>query len=97
MTKGFVGQTHAQHVRDLNRPSSSGVDHPIGCDGAFVRDHLDDLATFAFDLGYPSKGIDLNTLREKTGISDNNLRASLYRMKKKGVIKSAERGVYARS
>jgi predicted transcriptional regulator of viral defense system len=48
-------------------------------------------------LGESQKGIDIKTLRTKRGISDNNLRASLYRMKKRGLIKSAGRGVYVRS
>jgi predicted transcriptional regulator of viral defense system len=43
------------------------------------------------------KGIDIKTLRKKTNISKNNMQASLYRMKKKGLIKSAGRGVYVRS
>ena len=43
------------------------------------------------------KGIDINTLRKRTSISKNNMQASLYRLKKKGLIKSAGRGVYVRS
>jgi predicted transcriptional regulator of viral defense system len=43
------------------------------------------------------KGIDINMLRKKTGIGENNLRVSLYRMKKRGMIKGAGKGVYVRS
>ena len=43
------------------------------------------------------KGIDINTLRKKVSTSENNLRISLYRMKKKGLIKSVSKGVYVRS
>jgi hypothetical protein len=43
------------------------------------------------------KGVRIEDLRRKTGIGENNLRVSLYRLKKRGVITNAEKGVYIKS
>ena len=43
------------------------------------------------------KGVRIEALRKKTGIGENNLRVSLYRLKKRGVIKNADKGVYIKA
>jgi len=38
--------------------------------------------------------IDTATLKKRTGFKDNNIRMIVYRLKKRGVIKSVRKGVY---
>lgn len=41
--------------------------------------------------------IDTVTLKNKTGFKDNNIRMIVYRLKKRGEIKSVRKGVYQRA
>ncbi|MEE9419513.1 MAG: hypothetical protein V3W43_08545 [Desulfatiglandaceae bacterium] len=43
------------------------------------------------------KGVDTTTLRERTGLKENNLRMIFYRLKKAGKIKTVARGIYAKA
>ena len=43
------------------------------------------------------KGIRIEELRRRTGMGENNLRVSLYRLKKRGVITSAGKGIYIKA
>jgi hypothetical protein len=43
------------------------------------------------------KGVRIEELRSKTGMGENNLRVSLYRLKKRGEIKNAGKGIYIKA
>jgi hypothetical protein len=43
------------------------------------------------------KGIDVATLEKKTGFKKNNLRAIIFRLRKKGEIKSEGKGLYVKT
>jgi hypothetical protein len=43
------------------------------------------------------KSIDTATLKKKTGFKDNNIRMIVYRLKKRGEIKSERKGVYVKA
>jgi predicted ArsR family transcriptional regulator len=43
------------------------------------------------------KGVRIEELRKKTGIGENNLRVSLYRLKKRGEITNAGKGIYIKA
>ena len=43
------------------------------------------------------KPIDTATLKKKTGFKDNNIRMIVYRLKKRGAIKSQRKGVYVKA
>ena len=43
------------------------------------------------------KGLDTATLRKRTGLKDNNIRAILSRLKKQGKIRSEGRGIYLKA
>jgi len=43
------------------------------------------------------KPIDTATLKKKTGFKDNNIRMIVYRLKKRGEIKSERKGVYVKA
>ena len=43
------------------------------------------------------KGIARATLKNRTGLKDNNIRTILYRLKKQGKIKSARYGLYVKA
>jgi len=43
------------------------------------------------------KGIDVATLEKGTGFKKNNLRAIIFRLRKKGVIKSEGKGLYVKT
>ncbi len=43
------------------------------------------------------KGVDMATLREKTGYDRNKIQDIIYRLKKQGKIETASRGVYVKS
>lgn len=43
------------------------------------------------------KGVRIEELRRKTGMGENNLRVSLYRLKKRGEIKNAGKGIYIKA
>ncbi len=44
-----------------------------------------------------SKTVDTASLKKKTGLKDNNIRAILSKLKKQGKIKSLNKGVYAKA
>jgi len=41
--------------------------------------------------------IDTATLKKRTGFKDNNIRMIVYRLKKRGEIKSVRKGVYEKA
>ena len=43
------------------------------------------------------KGVNTATLRERTGFKENNIRMIVYRLKKRGEIKSVARGIYVKA
>ena len=43
------------------------------------------------------KGVDLNDLRKRTGLTDKHLGVILFRLKKRGLIKSAGKGIYVKA
>ncbi len=43
------------------------------------------------------KGIDMATLKKLTGFKDDNMRMIVYRLKKRGAIKSPSKGVYVKA
>ena len=43
------------------------------------------------------KGIDVATLEKRTGFKKNNLRATIFRLRKKGEIKSEGKGLYIKA
>ena len=43
------------------------------------------------------QGVRIEELRKKTGIGENNLRVSLYRLKKRGAITNAGKGIYIKA
>jgi len=43
------------------------------------------------------KGVDMATLRKKTGFRTNHMRTILYRLRKQGTIKSAGSGLHAKA
>ena len=43
------------------------------------------------------KGVDTATLKKKTGFNDKKIHNVIYKLKKKGVIKSKEKGVYVKA
>jgi septal ring factor EnvC (AmiA/AmiB activator) len=43
------------------------------------------------------KGTDVATLKKMTGFKDNNLRAIIFRLRKKGDIKSDRKGIYVKA
>ena len=43
------------------------------------------------------KGVSIDDLRKKTGIGENNLRVSLYRLKKRGEVTNASKGIYIKA
>ena len=40
------------------------------------------------------KGVTVAVIREKTGLSDTQIRNAVYRARRQGIIKSRERGIY---
>jgi len=43
------------------------------------------------------KGIDMATLKKKTGFRHNNIRTIIYRLRKQGKIKSERKGLYVKA
>lgn len=43
------------------------------------------------------KGIDTASLKKRTGFKDNNIRTVIYRLKKRGKIKSERKGFYVKA
>jgi len=43
------------------------------------------------------KGVDIETLKKKTGFSNKKISNNVYRLKKQGKIKAAEKGVYVKT
>ncbi len=48
-------------------------------------------------IGKSKEGVRIEELRRKTGIGENNLRVSLYRLKKRGENTNAGKGVYIKA
>ena len=43
------------------------------------------------------KGVDMATLKKKTGFDDKKIHNIIYKLKKKGLVKSAGKGVYTKA
>jgi len=43
------------------------------------------------------KGVDLETLKKKTGFNNKKISNNVYRLKKQGKIKASEKGVYVKA
>ena len=43
------------------------------------------------------KGVDVATLKQKTGFDDKKIHNTIYKLKKKGLIKSVGKGVYTKA
>lgn len=84
-------------VEELDKPKVSKTPKAKASPKAKVPKKISDSDTVLAIVKRYKKGVDGATLRKKTGFEGRKMRDIIYRLKKRGKIKTVDKGVYLKA